>query len=96
VAFVVEKGTATLYSNNSTIENRGAGTQVTFTDYYIIRKGEAAARLISEDNNKTFNTEAPVYFQDYPELVAKIRAKEYTRKNLVVQEYNKWAERKGK
>jgi hypothetical protein len=71
-----------------------------FLDYYCIRDGEVAAKLICQvsgaNNNQTFRAKAPLYFEDYPELAAKIESKEYTWRDLVpvVQEYNKWAANK--
>lgn len=98
---VVEKGIATLYvegSRMSTGSNQlnSAG----FLDYFVIRAGEPAAKMIANvstmNNNQTFRAKAPQYFQDYPELAAKIESKEYTWKDLVpvIQEYNKWAAKK--
>jgi len=102
---VVDKGVATLYVTTTVLYTRvgtpsqGSGT---FHDYYIIRKGEPAAKIIATiataNNNQTFRAKAPLYFSDYPELATKIRNKEYTWKNLeeVVDIYNKWAENKNK
>lgn len=97
---VVERGIATLYVVTSkmqgSIYTENAGT-ATFHDYFIIREGEPAAKMIanvsSANNNQTFKAKAPLYFSDYPELAKKIELKEYTWKDLVpvVQEYNKWA-----
>lgn len=98
---VVEKGTATLLVNNTSM--RGSihtTTSAQFADYYCIRAGEPAAKLIANistlNNNQTFRAKAPLYFADYPELAAKIKSKEYTWKELipVVKEYNKWAQKK--
>lgn len=99
---VVERGVATLYVNGTTMQgsisnpNSSAG----FLDYYVMRKGEPAAKMIANisgaNNNQTFRAKAPLYFQDYPDLAAKIKSKEYTWKDLVpvVQQYNKWADKK--
>jgi len=102
---VVNKGVATLYVTSTVLYTRvGTATQgsATFHDYYIIRKGEPAAKIIatiaSANNNQTFRAKAPLYFSDYPELANKIKNKEYTWKNLeeVVEIYNKWAVSKNK
>lgn len=97
---VVDKGFATLYLAITYIEsgvlpqNR---TSVAFRDYYIMRKGEPAAKLYATistaNNNQTFRAKAPLYFADYPELAEKIKNKEYTWKDLeeVVKIYNNWA-----
>jgi hypothetical protein len=73
------------------------GGTATYYDYYIIRDGEPAAKLIatvsSLNNNQFFRTKAPLYFADYPELAKKIADKVYTWKNIkeVVDIYNEWA-----
>lgn len=96
---VVERGIATLFVRSTTM--RGSiynNTTAGFLDYFIIRDGEPAAKMIANvagaNNNQTFRAKAPLYFADYPELAEKIRSKEYTWKDLipVVKEYNKWAE----
>ena len=95
---VLERGITTLYTTQTTIysgNNRMNGAN--FTDYYCIRDGEPAAKLISVvstfNNNATFKAYAPDYFKDYPELSAKIEAKEYKYDDIVtvVKEYNIWA-----
>jgi hypothetical protein len=97
---VVEKGIATLYVNATTMSSQNGLNTAGFQDYYVIRAGEPAAKMIanvsSMNNNQTFRAKAPLYFQDYPELAEKIKSKEYTWKDLtlVVQEYNKWAAKK--
>lgn len=97
---VVEKGIATLYVIGSTMSSRDGLNKAGFLDYYVIRDGEPAAKMIANvsslNNNQTFKAKAPLYFEDYPELAAKIQSKEYTWKDLttVVQEYNKWASKK--
>jgi len=95
---VVERGIATLYVQNSSMRGSIYNTStVSFQDYYIIRDGEPAAKMISNvagmNSNQTFHAKAPVYFADYPELAEKIRSKEYKYKDLLtsVREYNKWA-----
>jgi hypothetical protein len=99
---VVEKGVATLYVNQTTMTSQNGLNSAGFLDYYVIRSGEPAAKMIanvsSANNNQTFRAKAPLYFEDYPELAAKIKSKEYTWKDLttVVQEYNKWATKKSK
>jgi hypothetical protein len=102
---IVDKGIATLYVTSSVIYSRAGTVQqgsVTFHDYYIMRVGEPAAKLIATistlNNNQTFRAKAPIYFSDYPELAAKIKNKEYTWKNLeeVVRIYNNWAKTKKK
>mgnify|MGYP001602976221 CR=1 FL=1 len=97
---VVEKGIVTLYVIGSTMSSRDGLNSAGFLDYYCIRAGEPAAKMIANvstlNNNQTFKAKAPLYFEDYPELAAKIKSKEYTWKDLttVVQEYNKWASKK--
>jgi len=95
---VIEKGTATLMVNNTTMRGSISNTTTAgFSDYYCIRKGEPAAKWISAvsgaNNNQMFRAKAPLYFADYPELAEKIKSKEYKWKDLeiVVKEYNKWA-----
>jgi hypothetical protein len=100
---VIERGIATLYVKSTTMRGSiyGAGT-AGFQDYFIIRDGEPAAKMIANvssfNNNQTFKAKAPLYFADYPELAEKIKSKEYTWKDLVpvVKEYNKWAASKKK
>jgi len=99
---VVQKGIATLYINQTVMYSRNqygqATGSATFKDYYIIREGEIAAKLIATistlNNNQTFKAKAPLYFSDYPELAEKIKDKSYTWKDLfeVVDIYNEWAE----
>lgn len=100
---VEKKGTATLYLAISIVEGGvlpAQKTSATFRDYYIMRDGEPAAKLIatiaSANNNQTFRAKAPLYFSDYPELATKIQNKEYTWKDLeeVVDIYNTWAKQK--
>lgn len=97
---VVETGVATLYVNQTTMSSMDGLNAAGFQDYYVIRAGEPAAKMIANistlNNNQTFRAKAPLYFEDYPELAAKIKSKEYTWQDLttVVQEYNKWAEKK--
>jgi hypothetical protein len=95
----VQRGVATLYLKRSSMRGSIYNTNsVEFLDYYIIRDGEPAAKLISNvagiNSNQTFRAKAPLYFADYPELAEKIKSKEYTWRVLgtVVKEYNKWAE----
>ena len=54
------------------------------------------ANISTMNNNQTFRAKAPLYFEDYAELAAKIKSKEYTWKDMttVVKEYNQWAEKK--
>jgi hypothetical protein len=99
---LVQKGIATLYINQTVMYSRNqygqATGSATFKDYYIIREGEIAAKLIatisSFNNNQTFKAKAPLYFADYPDLAKKIKNKTYTWKDLfeVVDIYNEWAE----
>jgi hypothetical protein len=97
---VVEKGIATLYVNEVVMTSMDRMNTAGFLDYYVIRAGEPAAKMIANvstmNNNQTFRAKAPLYFADYPELADKIKSKEYTWKDLtlVVQEYNKWAGKK--
>jgi hypothetical protein len=97
---VVEKGIATLYVNRTTMSSQDGMNTAGFLDYYVIRDGEPAAKMIANvstlNNNQTFRAKAPLYFADYPELAEKIKSKEYTWEHLttVVQEYNKWAAKK--
>jgi hypothetical protein len=102
----VKKGTATLYVTSTVLSSPGrmsssgavsGGGSATFHDYYILRKGEPAAKIIATistlNNNQTFRAKAPLYFSDYPELANKIKDKTYTWNNLeeVVDIYNEWA-----
>jgi len=96
---VVERGIATLYVRSTTMRGSIYNTTTAgFLDYFVIRDGEPAAKMIANvssfNNNQTFRAKAPLYFSDYPELAEKIKSKEYTWKDLipVVREYNKWAE----
>lgn len=100
---VVKKGVATLYVTTTVFRPAAGNTtsgSATFHDYYIMREGEPAAKLIATistfNNNQTFKAKAPLYFSDYPELAKKIKNKTYTWKNLeeVVDIYNEWAEKK--
>lgn len=100
---VLINGNATLYLNSTTLSTpSNTQNSAGFLDYYCIRKGEPAAKWISAvstlNNNQHFRAKAPLYFEDYPELAAKIKSKEYTWKDIevVVQEYNKWADKKKK
>lgn len=100
---VVERGIATLYVRSTTMRGSIYNTTTAgFLDYFVIRDGEPAAKVIANvssfNNNQTFRAKAPLYFSDYPELAEKIKSKEYTWKDLipVVREYNKWAESKKK
>jgi hypothetical protein len=99
---VVERGIATLYVIRTTMSSANGMNKAGFQDYYCIREGEPAAKMIanisSANNNQTFRAKAPLYFEDYPELAEKIKSKEYTWKDLVpvVKEYNKWAAAKNK
>jgi len=95
---VLQRGFATLYLKRT--EMRGSiynNTSAGFLDYYVIRDGEPAAKVIANvssfNNNQTFHAKAPLYFADYPELAEKIKSKEYTWKELgtVVRKYNEWA-----
>lgn len=109
---IVKKGTATLYVTSTVLSSPGmrsssgavvsSGGSATFYDYYIMRDGEPAAKIIATistlNNNQTFRAKAPLYFSDYPELAKKIENKEYTWKDLeeVVKIYNEWAEKNKK
>lgn len=94
---VIEKGIVTLYVKKTTLSGVNQLNSAGFLDYYCIRPGEEAAKWISAvstmNNNAHFKAKAPLYFEDYPELAAKIKSKEHTWKDIVpvVQEYNKWA-----
>jgi hypothetical protein len=97
---VVESGIATLFVNSTTMTSQNGLNSAGFLDYYIIRAGEPAAKMIANvstmNNNQTFRAKAPLYFADYPELAEKITSKVYTWKEITiaVQEYNRWAEQK--
>jgi hypothetical protein len=96
---VVERGIATLYVKSTTMQGSisNPNAKAGFLDYFVIRKGEPAAKMIanvsSMNNNQTFKAKAPLYFEDYPELAEKIKTKVYTWKDLVpvIKEYNVWA-----
>ncbi len=93
---VVEKGKATLFMHCSP---QGSSNKE-FIEYYAWREGEPAAKLIDQvssiNENQIFWSKAPLYFEDYPKLSAKIASKKYTSRNLVevVKEYNEWAMKK--
>lgn len=99
---VVERGIATLYVKGTVMQGSisNPNSKAGFQDYYVIRDGEPAAKMIANiagaNNNQTFRAKAPAYFADYPELAEKIKSKEYTWKDLLttVKEYNAWAARK--
>ena len=101
---VVERGIATLYVKGTQMQGSvyNANSKANFLDYFIIREGEPAAKMIANvagaNNNQTYRAKAPLYFADYPELAEKIKTKEYTWKDLVtsVKEYNAWAASKKK
>jgi len=80
---IVQKGIATLYVTSTVLYSRAGTAQqgsATFHDYYIMRVGELAAKLIATistlNNNQTFKAKAPLYFSDYPVLASKIQNKE--------------------
>lgn len=93
---VVEKGKATLFMHSLP---QGT-TNKEIIEYYALRDGEPAAKLIDQESainaNQIFWAKAPLYFEDYPKLASKIAAKKYTSKDLVhvVKEYNEWAVKK--
>jgi len=102
----IDSGEVRLYVNYTTLSAPGTmqngmitsqGGSARFSDYYVIRANEPAAKIYatisSFNNNQTFKAKAPLYFADYPALVEKIKNKEYTWKNLmeVVKIYNEWA-----
>ncbi|HEX8041250.1 MAG TPA: hypothetical protein VF490_19010 [Chryseosolibacter sp.] len=101
---VVERGIATLYVRGTQMQGSvyNANSKANFLDYFIIRDGEPAAKMIANvagaNNNQTYRAKAPLYFADYPELAEKIKTKEYTWKDLLtsVKEYNTWAASKKK
>jgi hypothetical protein len=101
---VVVRGIATLYVKGTVLQGSisNPNSKAGFQDYFIIRDGEPAAKMIANiagaNNNQTFRAKAPDYFADYPELAEKIKSKEYTWKDLVtaVKEYNTWAASKKK
>ena len=101
---VAERGIATLYVKGTVMQGSigNPNAKAGFQDYFIIRDGEPAAKMIANiagaNNNQTFRAKAPLYFADYPELAEKIKSKVYTWKDLVtsVKEYNKWAGSKKK
>lgn len=95
---VVERGIVTLYVRSTTMRGSIYNTTTAgFLDYFVIREGEPAAKMIANvssfNNNQTFRAKAPLYFSDYPELAEKIKSKEYTWKDLLpaIREYNNWA-----
>lgn len=96
---VVERGIATLYVRGTEMQGSvyNANSKANFLDYFIIREGEPAAKMIANvagaNNNQTYRAKAPLYFADYPALAEKIKTKEYTWKDLLtsVKEYNTWA-----
>lgn len=103
-AELVKKGHASLYVTTTEVKS-GAGFggfihSSTFHDYYCIRPGEAAAKIVSAvaaaNNNQTFKAKASAYFEDYKELAQKIKKKEYKWRDLetVVDLYNEWMDNK--
>lgn len=102
---LVERGYATLYINQVYLSTPGVNTNgvktnmggtAKFVDYYIIRKNEEGAKLISTEatfnSNSVFKHWGVKYFADCPEIAEKIKTKQYTYKDLigVVREYNAW------
>lgn len=85
-----------IYANDLVSGFNPVTSSKTFYDYYIIREGEAAARLLfikaDYTPKKLFREQASLYFGDYPELSEQIKSDDYTWKDvqLVVEIYNKW------
>jgi len=85
--------------------SHGTASHVSFgtLHYACIRKDEPAATIVSMsvigglsiNNNGRFRSKAPSYFENYPELSAKIRRREYTYKDIVhvVNRYNEQNQR---
>jgi hypothetical protein len=98
----VERGIATLYVIGTVMQGSisNPNSKAGFQDYFIIRAGEPAAKMIANiagaNNNQTYRAKAPLYFADYPELAEKIKSKEYTWRDILtsVKEYNVWAAKK--
>lgn len=94
---LIVKGTVSLYFISTSMSGATYMSTGGFTNYYVIREGEPAAKLYSMtasfNNNLVFRAKAPLYFADYPELAEKIKNKVYTWKDQVevVKIYNEWA-----
>jgi hypothetical protein len=101
---VIKRGYVTLYGATvgGSVVNSSRGASINPSDTYcfVKKKVEKEATVIhykmdatiSVMKNRMFFTMGQEYFADYPDLVAKIKNKEYTYKDLVkvVDEYNSW------
>ncbi len=103
---LVQKGYVSLFTLDSymtsgqTSSRGGGNVTMKFQDYYIKRKDETALRMCATRggglNNWNFRVLSKRNFADYPELVEKIKNKEYTIDDLeeVVRIYSEWLEEK--
>lgn len=89
---LLEKGTVSLYVQE-TVSHRNGTDMFQSEDFYCIREGQDSAKPVaSYDSNHTFKAKAPLYFADCPQLVERIKSKQYSWQNIqeVVQFYNLW------
>jgi hypothetical protein len=104
---VLIKGPATLYTVGQKIQfkkDRMVYSNTSSIPYYAQRDGEKYASSIgfympaTAGLDADFRTQSAKYFNDYPELVKRIEAKEFVLKDVVqvVEIYNKWASAKSK
>ncbi len=96
-AHVYIEDIVSVYCIYTTIEGSIAGnfnsrTSAGFTDYYLMRDGEPAAKMVIKTDQR-FNDIAVKYFADYSELLTRIKDDEFGWKDFeeVVNIYNKWA-----
>ncbi|MDR0506140.1 MAG: hypothetical protein LBH32_04915 [Dysgonamonadaceae bacterium] len=88
---LVVSGPCSLYTWSVTTRQNGF---TNIDNWYACKKqDEDASNIIGTDQDGFFDPffkRLPDYFSDYPELAEKIKAKKYTRKNIVeiVNEYN--------
>ncbi len=99
-AQVYIKDIVSVYCIFTTVEGSVAGnfnsrTSAGFTDYYLMRDGEPAAKMVIKTDQR-FKAIAIKYFADYPELLARINNDEFGWKDFeeVINIYNKWAKEK--
>lgn len=103
---VIMKGVLTLYFDNgvsyTNMMSYGMITSTNYNNYYALREGEDAAKLISGyvngqvNKNLLFKIFASKYFEDYPELSKKIQDKVYKYDDIlkVCNEYINWKKSK--
>lgn len=103
---VVMKGILTVYFDNgvsyTNMMSYGMIASTNYNNYYALREGEDAAKLISgyvngqANPNVLFKMFASRYFEDYPELSKKIKDKVYKYDDIlkVCNEYINWKKSK--